>query len=226
MNEPAVVEHTPGTVWQYSNLGCVVIQQLLEDVLSKPYSQIAQETVFEPLGMKNSTFLYPLKQEFQAREAMPHDEDGIVCEPAMPPTAVAHGGLMTTPTDLAIFAAELMKAYKGSSSLLLSKETAHQMFSKELDLDPKLLGVPLSEGLGVLLFGEGEGLVFAHPGSNFPGMNCWVLGYPETGRGIVTMTNGAQGEILAMEIISAFNSEYCRQIDQSDRSSIRDESRE
>jgi CubicO group peptidase (beta-lactamase class C family) len=213
MNKPAVVEYTPGTKWQYSNLGFVVIQQILEDVMSMPYSQIAQKTIFEPLGMKNSTFLYPLKQELQATEAMPHDEAGIVCEPVMPPTALAHGGLMTTPSDLAIFTAELMRAYKGLSNRLLSKETVHQMFSKELDLDPKMFGMPLSEGLGVILYGEGENFAFAHPGSNFPGTNCWLIGYPETGKGVVIMTNGAQGEILAMEIISAFNREYSKPID-------------
>jgi len=101
-----------------------------------------------------------------------------------------------------------MRAYNGLSSRLLSKEMARQMFNKELDLDPRMFGVPLSEGLGVLLYGEGENLVFAHPGSNYPGMNCWLLGYPETGRGTVIMTNGEKGEILAMEIISAINREY------------------
>ncbi|MGB8952560.1 MAG: serine hydrolase domain-containing protein [Candidatus Aminicenantales bacterium] len=214
MNKPAIVEYTPGTKWQYSNLGCVVIQQILEDVIGKTYSQIAQETVFEPLGVKNSTFLYPLKKELQAKEAMPHDAERRIGEPALPPTALAHGGLMTTPSDLAIFTVELMRAYKGLSNRLLSKEMTHQMFRKELDLDPSMFGVPLSEGLGMILFGEGEDLVFAHPGSNFPGMNCWLVGYPETGRGAVIMTNGAKGEILAMEIISAINREYSQPIDQ------------
>ena len=214
MNKPAIVEHTPGTKWQYSNIGFVVIQQILEDALGKPYSQIARETVFEPLGMKNSTFAYPLSQKPLAREAMPHDADGVLRQPAMPPTALAQGGLMTTPSDLATFAAELMRAYVGSSKRVLSKETAHQMFRKELDLDPEMFGVPLSEGLSVLLYGEGEDLAFAHPGSNFPGMNCWLFGYPETGKGVVIMTNGALGEVLAMEVISAFNSEYGNASDQ------------
>jgi len=131
----------------------------------------------------------------------------------MPPTAVAHGGLMTTPSDLAIFTIELMRAYQGLSNRLLSKKTARQMFRKELDLDPRMFGVPISEGLGVMLYGEDENLVFAHPGSNYPGMNCWLIGYPETGRGAIVMTNGEKGEILAMEIISAINREYSRSID-------------
>jgi hypothetical protein len=40
------------------------------------------------------------------------------------------------------------------------------------------------------------------------------LGYSETGNGIVIMTNGAHGEVLAMEIIPAFNREYGKPIDQ------------
>jgi hypothetical protein len=52
--------------------------------------------------------------------------------------------------------------------------------------------------------------MFLHPGGNSPGMNCFPLGYPQTGRGVVVMTNGAQGELLAMEIVAAINREYGR----------------
>lgn len=214
MNKPAVVEYVPGTKWQYSNIGFVVIQQVLEDISSKPFTRIAQETVFEPLGMTNSTFKYPLNPELQVNEAVPHDAEGIAREPAMPPTALAQGGLMTTPSDLARFAIELMRAYKGLSNRLLSQKMARKMFHKELDLDPRIFGVPIGEGLGVFLRGKDENFVFAHPGSNFPGMNCWLLGYPETGRGAVIMTNGAKGEILALEIISAITMEYNKPIAQ------------
>ena len=210
MNKPAVVECVPGTKWQYSNIGYVVVQQILEDAIGKPFSQIARETVFEPLGMKSSTFIYPLDQKLQANEAWPHDAEGILREPGMCPTALAHGGLMTTPSDLALFTIELMRAYNGLSERLLSKEMARRMFTKVLDLDPAMFGIPLGEGLGVFLNGEEDNLVFAHPGSNSPGMNCWLFGYPRTGRGAVIMTNGAGGELLALEIISAVSREYGR----------------
>jgi hypothetical protein len=39
-------------------------------------------------------------------------------------------------------------------------------------------------------------------------MNCILFGYPRKGRGAAIMTNGAQGEILAIEIMSAVNREY------------------
>jgi CubicO group peptidase (beta-lactamase class C family) len=208
LNKPAVVEYVPGSKWQYSNIGYVVIQQVLEDVLGKPFPQVARETVFEPLGMKNSTFIYPLDEKLQANEAWPHDAEGILRQPQMVPHAQAHGGLMTTPTDLAVFGIELMRAYNGRSGRLLSKEMARRMFTKAVDLDPKLFGFPCAEGLGAFLYGEGDDLVFMHPGGNAPGMVCWLFGYPKTGRGAAVMMNGANGEILALEIISALNREY------------------
>jgi CubicO group peptidase (beta-lactamase class C family) len=208
MNAPAIVAYTPGTMWQYSNLGFVVIQQLLEDATNQSFAQLAREVVFEPLGMEDSTFEYPLRQDLRSREAMPHDADGIAREPAMCPTALAHGGLMTTPSDLALFACELMRAYQGLSSRLLSQQMACQMLHKALDLDPQMFDLPLGEELGVMLYGTGRNLVFAHPGSNLPGTNCWLIGNPSVGKGAVVMTNGAMGEVLAMEIISAIIREY------------------
>jgi CubicO group peptidase (beta-lactamase class C family) len=38
-SKAAVVEYIPGTEHQYSNMGYIVIQLLLEDVLGKPYDK-------------------------------------------------------------------------------------------------------------------------------------------------------------------------------------------
>jgi len=123
-------------------------------------------------------------------------------------SAFAHGGLTTTPTDLAVFAHEIMRAYQGQSDRILSRESARRLLHRELELDPRMFGIPLGEGLGVLLTGEGVDLVFTHPGSNLPGLNCWLIGWPERGTAVVVMTNGAQGEVLAMEVVAAFHRVY------------------
>ena len=208
LNKAAVPEFIPGQKWQYSNIGYDVIQILVEDVLGKPFQQIAEEIIFKPLGMINSSFNYPLDSEKIIREAMPHDEKGILCEPSMHLTALAHGGLTTTPTDLAKFTNEIMLSYQGKSEILLSQEMTKQLLNKEFDLDPNMFGMPISEGLGVFIMNEYSDLLFMHPGSNLPGLNCWLIGWPEKETAAVVMTNGANGEILAMEIISAINLVY------------------
>jgi CubicO group peptidase (beta-lactamase class C family) len=207
-NRPAVVGTVPGERWEYSNIGYAVIQRILEDVAGRPIARIMDETTFEPLGMKSSTMAYPLEPKLRAREALPHDEEGATRDPALHPAAVAQGGLITTPSDLARFAIELMLASQGRSGRLLSQATVRRMFEPQVELDPDLLGMPLSDGLGVLLHGQGRDLSFLHPGDNWPGSSCWLVGFPELGRGAVIMTNGAKGNLLAMEIIKAVAKEY------------------
>lgn len=196
-------------------MGYVVIQMLLEDVLGKPFPQIAQETVFQPLGMKSSTMVHPLRAKHKTTEAVPHDADGMAHEAVMVPTAVAQGGLLITPSDFARFAIELMRAYQGKSDRILSQEMVQSMFHRGLELDPNMYGVPLGGGLGVILYGKGQNFLFLIPGSNYPGATCLLIGSPESGKGAVIMTNGAMGQVLSLEIFAAIKNEYNWATDQS-----------
>jgi len=205
-NRPAVVEYVPGSKWQYSNMGYVVIQQVVEDALGRRFAEIAQETVFRPLGMKSSTLVYPLSAENQKKEAVPHDAEGKACPAGMTPAAVAHGGLMTTPSDLALLTIELMRAYQGRSDRVISPATARQMFHRELAIN--IMGFAMGEGVGVILRGEGKNFSFLHPGGNDPGATCWLEGVPETGRGVVIMSNGAMGDVLSFEILYPIIEKY------------------
>jgi CubicO group peptidase (beta-lactamase class C family) len=208
INKPAIPESVPGSRWQYSNIGYNVIQLLLEDVSGKSFQQIAEEIIFDPLKMTNSTFVYPLDPEKRKHEAMPHDEEGNSRKPAMHLTALAHGGLTTTPTDLAKFIIELMLSYQGKSDKILSQETATQLFTRQCEIDTEQFPLPFEEGLGVFLMGEGKDLMFTHPGNNYPGLNCWPVGWPARGTGAVVMGNSGMYGRLNMEIITTINKEY------------------
>jgi CubicO group peptidase (beta-lactamase class C family) len=208
-NDSAVIQFTPGTKWSYSNCGFIVIQLLIEEVVKKPFPQIAEEVVFSRTGIHDSTFDLPLPKSLSANEAAPHDAGGKAYIPSLDPNAVAHGGLMTTPYDLALFAIELMKEYCGESDKILSQNMAKKLFSNERQLDPsEMFGLSLSEGLGVIISGEGDNFSFLFPGSNAPGSECWIIGYPCTGKGIAIMANGEMGSLLAMEIIEAASKVY------------------
>jgi len=207
-NKPAIPELVPGSQWQYSNVAYDIIQLLLEDLTGKPFQEIAEEVIFDPLGMNSTTFVYPLDTEKSKREAMPHDAEGISRHPAMHESAFAHGNLTTTPSDLAVFTLEIIKAYQGKSDRVLSQDMARQLLSKQCDIDQDAIPLPFYEGLGVFLMGEGMDLVLTHPGENYPGFISWLVGWPERGTGAVIMTNGAQGFLLSMEIVSAIDREY------------------
>jgi CubicO group peptidase (beta-lactamase class C family) len=208
INKPAIPEFVPGSRWRYSNIGYNVIQLLLEDTAGKSFQQIAEEIIFQPLGMRSSTFVYPLDPEKRKREAMPHDAEGNSRKPVMHLTALAHGGLTTTPSDLAKFLIELMLSYQGKSEKILSQKMTKQMFTKECEIDQKRFPLPFDEGLGVFLMGKEKDLLFTHPGNNYPGLNCWPIGWPERGTGAVVMCNSGMYGRLNIEIITAINEEY------------------
>lgn len=208
INKAAAVEYVPGTKHQYSNIGYLVIQLLLEEVLEKPFSQIAQEILFEPLGMKNSTLVHPLEAKFRTNIALPHDSEGKAHQRDQHPTALAQGGLVTTPSDLALLAIEVMEAYQGRSDRILSQRAVQQMFSTERELDPsQMMGIP-AQGLGVFLMGEGGGFYFLFAGYNEPGATSFLIAAPATGKGAAIMTNGANGMLLVLEILGALVDEY------------------
>ena len=207
LNDPVKVEFTPGTNHQYSNLGYIVIEKLLNDLSGKNLSVLMKENVFNPLEMANSIFNYP-SVEIKKQAAVPHDQEGIAKETGMHPTATGQGGLMTTPYDLAKFVLELINTYNGKSEKILSNKMAQNMISSHLDLDPAKFFGFTGQGLGVFLIQNDKDISFVHPGTNAPGFVCAMYGIPSTGQGVVIMSNGIQAELLHIELMFFLSKEY------------------
>jgi len=204
-NRPIRVDIVPGTEWRYSGGGFMIVQQLLEDVVGKPFPEIMQETVLGPTGMASSVYAAPLPEGLESRAATAHSRLGepapgkwheLVC-------MGAGGGLWTTPSDLARFAIEIMRSRAGQSNKVLSQEMVNQMLAPQIDMEG-----PSRMGLGFPLQGEGQGLLFWHTGGNDPGFLSLLIAFPESGQGAVIMTNGTRGQELASEIVSSIAEEY------------------
>jgi CubicO group peptidase (beta-lactamase class C family) len=195
-NAPARVECVPGTEIRYSNFGYVIVQQLVEDASGRPFADVAQEYVFDPLGMASSTFAQPLAKSLEARAAVPHDENGRPRPRSFNPHAVAQGGLWTTPSDLARFLIDFMLAGSTGTSRILSEATSREMLRSQF---PELEGGGFL-GLGFALLGD-WGLVGA--GAD-PGFKSLMVGFPDQGGGIVVMLNGEGGELLQLRVLLNF----------------------
>jgi len=191
--DPIRVDVVPGTLWRYSGGGYEVMQQLVMDVMGKPFPQLAREIVLGPLGMSRSTYEQPLPSRFEGNAASAHHADGA----AIPgkwhtyPEMTA-AGLWTTPSDLLRVVRELQ-----IGGHVLKPETQRQMLTKVLG----------DYGLGLALAETGGQKSFSHGGSN-AGFQCMMFGYVEGGRGAVVMTNGDRGGALAGEILRSIAAEY------------------
>jgi len=175
----------PGVSFIYSGGGYIVLQVLLTDISNRPFSELMNESVLQPSGMKNSTFEQPLPKELWIKAAVGHYSNGTPLEGlwhTLPEQAA--GGLWTTPRDLSIFMIELWKSYQGQSNILLPQYLAREMFTRQTD----------DFGLGVALPGVGVPR-FQHSGGN-AGYRCFMVLSINNPDGVVIMTNSNSGESL------------------------------
>jgi CubicO group peptidase (beta-lactamase class C family) len=206
--QPARVEFEPGSAWQYSNMGFVIVQKLLEDISGRSYAELARELVFDPLGMSHSTVSHPLTAAEKERWARPHDAAGQAHDRMQMPNAVAHGGLVTTPSDLALLLAELMRAEQGTSTVI-PHAVAQRMFNQEVALDREAMFGLDGQGLAAFIIGDGPNRYVASLGFNTPGSLCVLLASPAHGVGAVIMCNASEvGFMLVAELIPAIAREY------------------
>ncbi len=198
-NSPRIiVDSAVGERYRYSGGGYTILQQLLVDVLNRPFPETMRRTVFERLGMDRSAYSQPLPESVADQAASGHRPNGSAVPGrwyTYPELAAA--GLWTTPADLAGFAVEIMLARKGESDRLLSKPMIDQMLAPVKD----------NVGLGLFVEGEGQALRFFHSGGNV-GFRCYLTAFPERGQGAVIMTNGDPGGDLIQEILRSLSTEY------------------
>jgi hypothetical protein len=175
-----------------------VLQQLLIDVVGKPFPQIVEENVLQPLQMVHSTYEQPLPKSKLDSAAVGHRRNG-------PPVngkwhtypEMAAAGLWTTPCDLALFAIALQQARAGKSKRVLSADMARQMLSPQIE----------NAGLGIFLEGKDDRRFFYHGGAN-EGFRAMLVAYEISGRGVAVMCNSDSGSELNEEIVRAVAKEY------------------
>lgn len=196
--EAVRVNVTPGTIWRYSGGGYTVAQQAVIDVIGQSFHDYQTTNLFQPLGMKNSSYEQPLPASRAAQAATPY---GLGLQPipggARIDPALMAAGLWTTPSDLALYVMEVQQAKAGRSAKVLNQRTVDEM----------LKGGGLGEwGLGPRLGGKAGARYFAHGGDD-PGFHNELVGY-ENGDGAIVMTNGDNGAPLAQALIRTIAREY------------------
>jgi len=195
---PIRVDMTPGGKFRYAGGGYVILQQLIMDVSGKSFPELMQKTLLHQLGMVHSTFQQPLSPDLASRAAAGHLPNGQEIKGkwfVLPELAPA--GLWTTPTDLARFVIEVQKSRLGKSNKVLSTASIKRMLTTEID----------DVAPGLFVDGQGSSARFSFAGANV-GYKCRMLGYMNSGQGVVVMTNSENGAELIAEIIRSVAAEY------------------
>jgi len=205
-NTPEViVDLMPGLAFRYSGGGTTIAQQVVVDVLGRPFPDLMRELILDPLGMADSTFEQPLPAAVAARAAVAHPLNGQPLSGGAhvyPETAAA--GLWTTAADLSHLAVALMRTLRGEQSALpLKTEIVQSM------LRPQLPDQTIGEhfvGMGWYCSGEGDDFCFGHQGVD-EGFLAEMRVLPARRKATAVMIN-AHGWLLPVEIFKAIGREY------------------
>jgi CubicO group peptidase (beta-lactamase class C family) len=193
---PVRVVMVPGTKYEYSGGGLTIVQLMLVEQLKKPFPQIMQETVLEPLGLKHSSYEQPQPPARAAYAATGHRPSGKPVEGKWhlyPEMAAA--GLWTTAGDLAEVALEVAKSKYGKSNRVLSQATTEQMLTVQ--------AAPV--GLGFFLGPKSD--QFGHDGSD-EGFLAALVAFSDSGKGVAIMTNSDSGFALFGPLTASIAKEY------------------
>ena len=136
----------PGVQSAYSNYGTALAGLIVEQVSGVPFNDYVQRNLFDPLGMRHSSFAEPLPPELDARMAKGYKVDkGAYVE--KPFELVGNfgpaGGMSTTATDMMRFAQAILNGGELDGQRILKSETLKQMLTRSFAQDDRLSGMLL-----------------------------------------------------------------------------------
>lgn len=179
-------ESEPGTRWQYSGEGFMLLQAVVESITSMGLEAWMQQQVFRPLGMLHSSY-EPPKEWQSLLIAGSIQGKALPLRPAR--KAVAAASLHSSITDYARFVQAVLKDANLQKQILNTPVMADQHSNVEWGL---------GWGLGYTTTAERAPLLW-HWGNNY-GYRAFVTAAPATGDGMILLTNGDQGLKLAQAL--------------------------
>ena len=208
---------TPGTRWEYSNLGYGLLGRLITAVAGREYREVVRDRILAPLGMTSTGYLEEdVPAERLARGYLWRGERFLE-EPMDGYGALASmGGIFTTVRDLATWVRGFIDAFpprdEPGMAHPLGRATRREMqqpmasFDAGItfptaDADPEPDGG--AYGLGLFILDHLRwGRIVGHSGG-YPGFGSNMRWHAPSGLGVVVLANGryAPSSLLARDLL-------------------------
>ena len=187
------LEYEPGTKVVYSDLGIILMAEIIQRLTGKPLDQLANQYIFAPLGMKNSMYnppkqLWPgiapteVDERWRHRLAQGevHDENAFAIGGVS-----GHAGVFSTAPDLAAFCQMLLDGGIYAHQRIVKRATIAEFTAPQaLAKNTRTLGwvVPTEGGSSGHYFSAHS---YGHTG--FTGTTIWID--PDRELFVVLLTN-------------------------------------
>ena len=190
----------PGTRYQYSGEGFEYLRRFVERKMEAPVERIAREYLFEPFGMRRTSFVE--QGWFAGRVAYPADREGRWGTPRFSSSGNAADRVYTTVGDYATFVIRAMRHDGLRGSLARQRDSIQGADSSEAVKCRAKGGTrcPTREGytLGWSRLDFPDGPMLWHTGSD-DGEKALVVYFPQRREGAVMFMNGENGFAVAIE---------------------------
>ncbi len=196
---------SPGTAYAYAGEGYDYAARFAERKLGRNFESLAQDLVFDPLGMKSTS--YSWRDWMRGRLAVPFDSAGHWGAPQVEDSSHWNAGnnLITTAGDYARFVISVMDG-EGLPPALASERlqpARGPQFSWKCPATMFRCPLKVTQALGWLRVDYERGPVFLHTGLNGrPGGERTIAYFDSAGRrGAVVFTSGENGVKLYVDVL-------------------------
>lgn len=175
------VMEEPGTEWQYSGGGYLLLELLIEEISGQTFEDYTEAAVYHPLGMARTG--YDLIDSYENNAGVREADGNRIAGYKYASSAAT--ALVTSSSDLAKF----IHAHIGTG---ISNPPLSQKYTRSMRAPHgRRAGFDIW-GLGTILYAPTEGgdFIFGHDGANEPGINAAIRINPENSSAVVIMVSG------------------------------------
>jgi CubicO group peptidase (beta-lactamase class C family) len=159
----------PGTHTAYSNYATALAGLIVANVSGLSFQDYIQQNIFDPLGMKNASFIEPLPENLAGQMAVSYTvEAGNFVEKPFEIIAsfAPAGALSASATDMMKFAQAILNGGELNGNRILRPETVKDMLTRNFSHDDRLMGMALgfyeTDVSGARLVGHGGDTQWFH----------------------------------------------------------------
>jgi CubicO group peptidase (beta-lactamase class C family) len=198
LSNEAVLLHEPGSSFSYSNTGFNLLELLIEEVTGRDFAEYMQQEILNPLGMRNSSFTW--SEEFDPPVPVGYKLSGEAVPVYVYPEK-GSGGLFATVEDIAAFVTAGMTEFSQVPQVLDAR-SIHQLYTPQVNQLGVYSLVFDGYGLGHYLENLSNGKQAVSHGGQGTGWMTHFHAVPETGDGIVILTNSQRSWPFIAYILS------------------------
>lgn len=181
----------PGTRVAYCNSGPAIAGYILEKLEGKPFEQIIQQRLFDPLGMTTATYLFP--DSARVPVATLYKQDGKTAVPYWHVFIRPAGAINASAEDMSHYVRFLLNRGAVDGHQLLPVTAVDRLERSEASLTAST-GMTLGYGLHISRYADSAGWVWTgHDGGVDGGLTNMAY-IPELGLGYAFMINSGNRE--------------------------------